>query len=283
MSQVQTSDTLILEITSSGKVGLGALFRTMFTAGWYNLKMMAIDWFVIFTVIIQPLLFAFLAIFLLKGKGAEFPLISIVVGSGMVGIWGGLLFSSAFNLEGERWIGSLEYIVASPTPLGPVITAKTASNVLTSFVSMSACYALAAVLLRVPITIANIPAFLLAVLVALASLLCFGMLLAPLFAVNLMMTSWANALEFPVYILGGFLFPISLLPGWTNPLSYILAPYWACRAMCAAATGGEGMWAEISLSIAVMAILSAVYVILSFWLFRVVLHRLRERALLGMQ
>lgn len=33
MSQVQTSETLILEITSSGKVGLGALFRTMFTAG----------------------------------------------------------------------------------------------------------------------------------------------------------------------------------------------------------------------------------------------------------
>jgi hypothetical protein len=38
---------------------------------------------------------------------------------------------------------------------------------------------------------------------------------------------WQNAMEFPVYILAGFLFPIALLPDWTGPISYALPPYWA--------------------------------------------------------
>ena len=48
---------------------------------------------------------------------------------------------------------------------------------------------------------------------------------------------WQNAMEYPVYILAGFLFPILLLPGWTTPLSYLLPPYWAAVAFHDTSTG----------------------------------------------
>jgi hypothetical protein len=45
-----------------------------------------IDGFVIFGILIQPLMVAFMALWMLKGKGAD-SAIFVVVGSGMTGLW----------------------------------------------------------------------------------------------------------------------------------------------------------------------------------------------------
>ena len=45
----------------------------------------------------------------------------------------------------------------------------------------------------------------------------FGLIIAPVFVMNPAVQGWQNAMEFPVYVLCGFLFPIALLPGWTTP------------------------------------------------------------------
>ena len=52
--------------------------------------------------------------------------------------------------------------------------------------------------------------------------------------------SWAlgNMLEYPVWLVCGFLVPISLFPGWVRPISWVLAPTWGMRAIRAAASGG---------------------------------------------
>jgi len=93
---------------------LRATFRVILTTFELHLKQQAVDLFVIFTVLIQPILIALLAIYLLRDEAAS-NAIYIVVGSGMTGLWSGLLFTSAFNIRGERWMGTLEMLVGSPT------------------------------------------------------------------------------------------------------------------------------------------------------------------------
>ena len=84
-----------------------------------------------------------------------------------------------------------------------------------------------------------------------------------------------------MYILGGFLFPILLLPGWSNPLSYLLAPYWAARVLHTTSSG-VATPGDILLSWGMMLILGSVYIAASYRLFKIVLHRARVDATLSL-
>ena len=52
-------------------------------------------------------------------------------------------------------------------------------------------------------------------------------------------TAWAlgNALEYPVWLVCGFLVPLSLFPGWVRPISWALAPTWGMARSGQAALG----------------------------------------------
>jgi ABC-2 type transport system permease protein len=58
------------------------------------------------------------------------------------------------------------------------------------------------------------------------------------------------AMQYPVWIVTGLLFPLSLLPAWIGPISWILAPTWGFRALREAAFGGSP-WSSIGMCAAV--------------------------------
>jgi ABC-2 type transport system permease protein len=259
----------------------GDWMRVVWTAFYLYLKQIAVDAFVIFTVIVQPLIVALLAIYMLRDT-KDFQAIYVVVGSAMTGLWSGTLFFSSFNIEFERWTGNLENIVGSPSHLATVIIGKTLSNTTMSLTSMVFGYSLAALLFGYRLTIAHPFLFVVSLLLTVLALISFGLVIAPFMSVNLGANVWANALEFPMYIVGGFLFPVVLLPGWTTPISYALSPYWAARALHATSSGGVPL-SDVFSSWGLLIGFSVVYWFISAWLFRVLLRRAREEATLGYQ
>lgn len=260
---------------------LRANLRVILTAFELHLKQQAVDLFVIFTVLVQPILIALLAIYVLRGEAAS-NAIYIVVGSGMTGLWSGLLFTSAFNIRGERWMGTLETLVGSPTPLYVIVMGKTLANVLLSLSSMIFGYFVAALLFRFPLTVVAPLQFVISIALTVVAYVALGMVIAPFMSINLGMERWTNALEFPVYIAGGFLFPILLLPRWTNPISYALAPYWAARALHGTSSQGAPL-GEVLFAWLMLLIFSIIYIALSARLFQIVLRRARVEATLGVQ
>jgi len=260
---------------------LRANLRVILTTFELHLKQMAVDLFIIFTVLVQPILIALLAIYVLRDEAAS-NAIYIVVGSGMTGLWSGLLFTSAFNIRGERWMGTLEMLVGSPTPLYVIVMGKTLANILLSLSSMIFGYPVAALLFRFPLSVVQPLQFVISVALTVVAYVALGMVIAPFMSINLGMERWTNALEFPVYIAGGFLFPILLLPRWTNPISYALAPYWAARALHGTSSGGAPL-GEILFAWLMLLIFSVIYIVLSAKLFQIVLRRARVDATLGVQ
>ena len=254
--------------------------RVVRTAFELDIKQQMVDLFMIFGVLIQPLLIAIMAIYMLKGRDVSRG-IYVVVGSGMTGLWTSLLFRGTFNINAERFMGTLEGIVASPTPLATVVIGKTLASVSLSLLSMIFSYGLASLIFRFPLTIGQPVPFFASVLMTALAFISFGLLISPLMAVNLSLTGWVNALEYPMYILGGFLFPILLLPGWSNPLSYFLAPYWAARVLHATSSG-VATPPDILLSWVMMFLLGAAYIAASYRLFKIVLHRARVDATLSL-
>jgi len=246
-----------------------------------TLRQTATDAFIIFAVLIQPLIIALLALWMLKDKPGNYG-IFVVVGSAMTGLWSSLLFISGNSITVERWSGTLETIVGMPTHLSVIVFGKNLANVVQSLVSMIASYAIAALLFGYDLRIDQPVLFAVSLVFTIISFVCFGLLIAPVFIINPAVQSFQNALEFPVYILAGFLFPIALLPNWTTPVSYLLAPYWAARALHATSSGG-GTFGEVALYWGAMLALGLIYLTISRILFRIMLRKARADATLGME
>jgi ABC-2 type transport system permease protein len=238
------------------------------------------DSFIIFGILIQPMLMALLAFWMLRDQGNE-NIIFIVVGSGMTGLWTAVLFIGGNSITSERWSGTLEMITAVPAPIQTIILGKNLANVIQSLLSMVVCYSLASVVFGNLPHIEKPGMFILALIFGVASYVSFGLVIAPLFVMNPNVRRLVNGLEFPVYILSGFLFPIALLPGWTTPLSYLLAPYWAARALHGASSGGSS--ADILFSCGMMTFFTLVYLLITQFLFRKLLYKARVDATLGRQ
>ena len=236
------------------------------------------DGFVIFGILIQPLIVAFMALWMLKDKGPDYA-IFVVVGSAMTGLWTTLLFNGGNSITGERWSGTLEPLVGSPTSLRVIVFGKVLANVMQSLLSMLGCYSLISLVLGYPLSLASPILFLITVIFTVLAFVSFGLIIASLFILIPDFQRLQNTLEFPVYILCGFLFPIALLPGWTTPLSYLLSPYWAAKALHTTAKGNFTL-NEILFSWGMLILFSLIYIFGSQTLYRVVLRRARVDATL---
>jgi len=255
--------------------------RVIFYAAEMALRSNLTDSFVLFGILVQPIIIALLAFWMLGDRGGEY-IIFVVIGSGMTGLWTSCLFISGNSITQERWTGTLELMVSTPTPVSVIVIGKILSNVLQSLASMVLSYTLAIVIFGYVPTINQPVLFTISLLLTILSYACFGLLISPVFVLNPDVQRLQNGLEFPVYVLCGFMFPIALLPGWTTPLSYILSPYWAARALHATSSQWNGL-GEVALSWAAMVALSLIYLMLSSLLFKRLLRRARLDATLNIQ
>lgn len=266
---------------SAKKNLLPIYFRAVAMSFEMALRHLVMDAFVIFTVLIQPLIVALLALWMMRDKPGDHA-IFVVVGSGLTGLWSGVLFISGNSITSERWTGTLETLVSIPTPIWVITIGKNLANVLQSLISMVAGYFLAALLFGYDLTMVNPGLFIASVFFVIISFVAFGLLIAPIFLMNPAVQSWQNGLEFPVYILSGFLFPVALLPGWTTPISWILAPYWAAKALHGASSG-LATPQEIAGYWGIMLVLAVVYGLIASRLFGIMLRRARIDGTLGVE
>lgn len=255
--------------------------RAIFAAFKMNFLSLVLDGFFIFATLLMPLIYAIIAFGILRDKGANYG-IFVAVGSGLAGLWTTLLFGSGNAITTERWTGTLELIAATPTPMWMIVFGKSLGVLLQSLLSMVVSYLLGWLVFGYPLTIAQPLEFFIALFVGLLSFIAFGLVLAPAFLLNPQVQQFQNALEYPVYILCGFLFPIALLPFWTTPFSYILSPYWTAN-MLQAAAGGTLTREQLVLESVYVLALGVLYVLLAAILFRVVLKKVRVDATLGLQ
>jgi ABC-2 type transport system permease protein len=255
--------------------------RVAWSAFVMTLRMNAPDSFVLFTIVVQPLIIAIMAMWMLVERGAANALY-VVVGSGMTGLWSTLLFLGGNSINWERWTGTLELMVGQPTPVSVIVFGKNAAVVFQSLLSMIASYTVAAILFRQPLSVEQPLLFAVSLVLTMVAFVCFGLVIAPLFLLSPAVQHFQNAIEFPIYMLCGFLFPIALLPGWTTPFSYILAPYWAARALHGASTGGASA-TEILFDWGLMVLLGALYLLVSGRLTELMLRKARADATLRLE
>jgi ABC-2 type transport system permease protein len=253
-------------------------WRTVLVVAEMSIRTQLNDGFVLFAIVFQPMIIAILALFMLREKGADFAMF-VVVGSGLTGLWSSLLFVSGNSINVERWTGTLESLVGMPTPFDVIVFGKNLANVFQSLLSMAVSYFLAAFLFGYSLSLTQPFLFFVTLLLTMFAFICFGLTIAPVFVMYRSVQQWQNAMEYPVYILCGFLFPIALLPGWSTPISYLLPPYWAAIALHGTSTTVMP-FGQIAFAWGMMLIFSLVDLVIASQLFKIMLYKARVDATL---
>jgi ABC-2 type transport system permease protein len=241
--------------------------------------------------IILPFVITLVALLLYKSNDGPVIMYAIL-GGGMMGMWGNTLYASGFSIQSERWWGTLEATLSVPTPLIWIIAGRSLWNALIGIINGLAILLIAVFLLQAPISVANLPLFLIAFFLTLLALSALGLLFSSAFVLTRQAGVLTNGLEFPIYVATGCMFPIAILPFWTGPLSLSLAPSWGIDAIrIAAGYNPQGLWdgfignldstAAYLLDIGVMMAMALVYLALAWKLFKVVEYRARVSGNLG--
>jgi ABC-2 type transport system permease protein len=255
-------------------------WRTILVVAEMTIRQQLMDGFILFTVLFQPIIIALLGLWMLKDKGADAAMF-VVVGSGLTGLWSSLLFISGNSINNERWSGTLESLVAIPTPFEVIVFGKNLANVIQSLISMVIGYLVAVFAFGYSLDVQQPLLFAISVVFAVVAFISFGLIIAPIFVMNPGVRAWQNAMEFPIYVLGGFLFPIALLPGWTTPVSYLLPPYWAAVALHGTSTGGAAL-NQTLFAWGMMVFFSLIDLLIASRLFKLMLYKARAVGTVGM-
>jgi ABC-2 type transport system permease protein len=178
-----------------------------------------------------------------------------------MGIWSATSTAAGGALQQQRRTKTLELMVAAPVNFAVVMLPITLAMSTIGLYSMTATLVWGRLVFGIDLHIAHWALFCVAVAVTVVSIGMCGFLLAVAFVRY--RTAWAlgNLLEYPVWLVCGFLVPLSLFPAWVRPISWVLAPTWGMRAIREAAAGGGSLLGDIGMCAGLGALYTAVGVL----------------------
>ena len=230
----------------------------IFWVSWlFHLKSLTLSGFFVLISVLQPLIFATIAFYMWRAGARSGTLLYVALGAGLMGMWSSTLFGSGGSIQWMRWQGTLEVVVAAPPPFLVTLLPLTMSTATIGLYSVTATLVWGRLLFGVPLQLEHPVAFALALPATVVGLGLLGLVLASTFVLYRHANAFSNLLEYPVWLVTGLLVPVSLLPAWVEPLSWVLAPTWGVKAIRESALGGDPLFAIamcVVLSIAYLAI-----------------------------
>jgi ABC-2 type transport system permease protein len=185
-------------------------------------RMRVMRWFSFGLVVTQPAIFSAVGYFLAMAAGrTKIDLIHTIIGSGVMGLWSTLLFTSYFDLRADRREGTLEILVGSPTSILTILAVRSFTNVLLGGISFLLSVLVAFLFFDFSTPSGSMPYIFISLLVLFFGVWCLGVFLAHLPVLSRLGGVSLNYFELPVGIVCGFMFPVSLLPAWARWLAFL--------------------------------------------------------------
>lgn len=247
--------------------GPGGVIRMLAVTWWLQLKMIATSAFDGALQVIWPLFFATAAFLVFRATGDPQSTVYAGLGASVMGIWSTIATTASNTLQRERSLGTLELVVAAPTPFALTLVPITVAMASLGTYSMVATLLWGRFVFGIPLQLGNPALFAVAVILSIASVAMVGFLLSV--TVVRYRTAWAlgNMLEYPGWLICGFLVPLSVLPSWVTPIAYLLPPTWGMRAIRYSATG-QSPWAVLVLCLLVGGCYGVIATVLSVTVLR---------------
>jgi ABC-2 type transport system permease protein len=246
--------------------------------GWlFQFKQLRRSSFDSFLAVLWPLFFATVAFFMFRQGGDPDSLIYASLGAAVMGIWSATSLAAGTALQRERWLGTLELLVAAPSHFALVILPVGLATSTIGVYCMATTLLWGRVVFGIDVPLEHPLLMCLAIPAALLSIGALGFLIGIAFARYRYAWALGSMTEYPMWLICGFLVPLALLPAWVPPISWLLAPTWGMNAIRESSTGGSPLP-----DIAMCAVLGLAYVLIGFLLTDRVLRAARAKASLSL-
>jgi ABC-2 type transport system permease protein len=243
--------------------------RLVRVAWWLQMKMRSRSAFEGVLGVLWPMFFATTIFLMYRQTSSGSALIGAAVGASAMGVWSATSTTASGALQTERRQGTLELLVAAPISFPLVVFPIALSMTTVGLYSLVATLLWGRIAFGIPIQLHDPLGFGCAVLAVVVAIALMGFLESVLMVRYRAAWAIGTALELPVWLLCGFLVPLSLLPAWVRPVSWALPPTWGAFALRAAALGGSP-WLDIGVCLTLGAVFAVLATVLS--------HRLVDSA-----
>jgi len=246
--------------------------------GWlFHFRMLSQSAFDGFLAILWPLFFATVAFFMFRSGHSVGGLAPVALGAAVMGVWTATSVSASSPLQRERRLGTLELLVAAPSNLATMLLSVCLATSTIGLYCIVATLIWARLLFGIHVPVAHPVSFVLGIVGIVVTIGSLGFLMAVAFVRSRRAWALGAVSEYPIWLVCGFLVPITLLPGWVRPISWLLGPTWGMRAIRAGAFGGDALP-----DVAMCLVLAAIYIGGGVLLLDTVLDSARKRATLSL-
>ncbi|MFD8705140.1 ABC transporter permease [Kitasatospora sp. NPDC059648] len=178
---------------------------------------------VLFTVPLYTLVFLSVSVHTGHRDLASYAVLAPV----LIALWSMALFTAGDLIGQDRADGLLETVVATPTALISPVTGRIGAVVAVSLLSFGEAWIVAEAAFGIHL-VPRHPVLLVACLLLSAfAMVGTAATMACAFVLTRSARIFQNSLSFPVYLLGGVLVPVSMLPGPVQPLSRLVFLSWS--------------------------------------------------------
>lgn len=232
-----------------------------------------------FCLIANPILNTILLYEMFRESGATNYMAYVTLGAGLMGLWGCICFSSAGDINRERFSGTLALIFTAPAGFPTIILGKIIGNTIMSLLTMIISLMTSVIFFRIQLQLADPLFFLIALFAAIFSFIVISSVIACILTLSRKTELYMNCIEIPIILLCGFAFPVSVLPFGIRIVSYTLAPTYAIELMRMAVWGITDK-AEFFEKLLVLMILTLIYAVISVFLYKKIDRSVRIAATL---
>jgi ABC-2 type transport system permease protein len=212
---------------------------------------------------IAPVVFGLVSFELFRGVGGQYYLTYAILGAGMMSMWGQTLYGSGWATGQDREFGTLEPTIQSPTPYLYVVLGRIVWNVVSGLLGGLIVYVVVVLVAGGPPPVPDPVAFVLLFVFVMVSLAAVGVVFAAFYVYTRYAGFIQNIGEFAFYVGTGCMFPVVLLPFYTNPVSLVFPPTWALDALRYLAIPGYqgfswGFWVDLAGAVGTTAVYLAI-------------------------
>lgn len=232
-----------------------------------------------YCLLAQPILYSIIYYMMFKNSGQDNFMSFVVFGTGILSLWSCICFSSAGDIERERFMGTLQVIFNTPTSFKVIMFGKILGNTILGLFPFVISYLSVKIFFHENVYIKEPLYFLISMILIIISFMGISLIFSSFFTLSRSARVLMNCIEYPIFILCGVIFPIEILPEWTIPFSYILSPTWASKLlrMCLDGISDKG---EFYRCTGILIGITCVYFVLSYILYNIIDKRTRINATL---
>jgi ABC-2 type transport system permease protein len=150
-----------------------------------------------------------------------------VLAPALITVIGMSLLVAGEIIDEDRHLGVLEATVAAPVPLATVVVGRVFGVTLLGLLGFAESWLAAWLVFGVVVKVAHPLVFAATVLATAVGMAATSVFMAALFVLARSARTFQNSLSYPLFVLGGVMVPVVLLPDWVVPLARLVYLSWA--------------------------------------------------------